>query len=117
MDRKPDNEFLAPPRTFPPVGANRSLLACSLWLYLGFIGAAAFGGGLILLFDGHTNGALALAILIFGASLAPASWLIAWRAARAPSGEDPRERSSVAEHCAELAAWPAASALPHPRRR
>jgi hypothetical protein len=117
VHRNSDNEGLIAPRAFPPPGGDGAVVASSLWLYLGFIGAAAFGGGLILLFDGHTSGALALAIAIFGASLAPASWLIGWRVARESLGEAPAERSTVAENCAELAAWPGVAALREPRRR
>lgn len=117
MHRKSDNEGLIALHASPPPGADGAVMASSLWLYLGFIGAAAFGGGLILLFDPHANGALALAIAIFGASLAPASWLIGWRIARASLGEAPPERSTVAENCAELAAWPGLAALQDSRRR
>ena len=117
MHRNSDNEVSIASRSFPPLGADGAVMKSSLWLYLGFIGAAAFGGGLIQLFDRHTNGALALAIAIFGASLAAASWLIGWRVARASLGEAPAERSAVAENCAELAAWPGVAALPEPRRR
>lgn len=117
MHRKSDNEGLIAPRTFPPPGVDGALMASSLWLYVGFMGAAAFGGGLILLFDHHTSGGLALAIAIFGASLAPASWLIGWRIARASLGEAPAEQSTVAENCAELAAWPGLAALQDSRRR
>ena len=117
MQRNSDNEALIAPRAFPAPGVDGAVMASSLWLYLGFIGAAAFGGGLILLFDRHANGALALAIAIFGASLAPASWLIGWRIARASLGDAPSERSPVAENCAELAAWPGLAALPEPPRR
>jgi hypothetical protein len=54
--------------------ADRPLVACSLWLHIGFIGAAALAAGLLQLFDGETAWLSALALAISGAVLAAASW-------------------------------------------
>jgi hypothetical protein len=116
VHRNQQNHLPVAPSGFPTAGVDRALLACSVWLYLGFIGAAAFGGGLILLVDAQANAAVALAIVIFGASLAPASWLVGWRVARASLGESPA-RGSITDDCAELAAWPGMAALQDSRRR
>jgi hypothetical protein len=117
VHRDQQNDLSAAPRSFPHAGVDRALLACSLWLYLGFIGAAAFGGGLILLFEAHSNAAVALAIVIFGALLAPTSWLAGWRAARAAPRETAAARGPITDDCAELAAWPRMAALQDSRRR
>lgn len=54
--------------------SDRALVACSLWLYAGFIGAAVFGAGLILHFGADTGGAATLAVAVAGGALALASW-------------------------------------------
>ncbi len=117
MHRIRHNDVSAAPRGFPPSGVDRALLACSVWLYLGFIGAAAFGGGLILLFEAQANAALALAIVIFGAFLAPVSWFVGWSAARAALGETVPPKGPATDDCAEIAAWPRIAALQDSRRR
>jgi hypothetical protein len=54
---------------------DRALVAGSIWLYLGFIAAAAFGAGLTLTLDNETNGVLTSAVIVAGGVLAPACWL------------------------------------------
>ena len=54
--------------------ADRPLVACSLWLHVGFIGVAALAVGLLQLFDGEATWLSALALAISGAALAAASW-------------------------------------------
>lgn len=58
--------------------ARRALVACGLWLRIGFVGASAVAVGLLLLFDGEVAPLLALALAVGGGVLAAASW---WRAA------------------------------------
>jgi hypothetical protein len=54
--------------------SDRALLACSLWLHVGFIGAVAVAAGLIQLFDGEASAFSALALASSGGVLAAASW-------------------------------------------
>lgn len=61
-------------RAYRAPAAERALVACSLWLYVGFIGAAAFGAGLILHFGADAGGAATLAVAIGGGVLALGSW-------------------------------------------
>jgi hypothetical protein len=53
---------------------ERALVACSLWLHIGLIGAAALAVGLLQLFDGETKWLSALALAFSGGALAAASW-------------------------------------------
>ena len=53
---------------------ERALVACSLWLRIGFIGASAFAAGLLQLFDGEARWPFALAVAFSGGVLAAASW-------------------------------------------
>jgi hypothetical protein len=53
---------------------ERALIACSLWLHIGFIGAAAMAVGLLQLFDGEATRLSALALAFSGGALAAASW-------------------------------------------
>ncbi len=55
-------------------GTQRALIASSLWLHIGFIGASVLGVGLLQLFDGEANRPLALALAFFGSLLAAATW-------------------------------------------
>jgi len=48
---------------------ERALIACSLWLHIGFIGATA-----LQLFDGEAKWSSALALALSGGVLAAASW-------------------------------------------
>ena len=54
---------------------DRALVACSLWLHVGFVGAAALAAGLIQLFDGEANWLSALGLALSGGVLAAACWL------------------------------------------
>jgi hypothetical protein len=119
VNRNPRNQ--APGAATGRVDA--SLVSCSVWLYFGFIGAAAFGAGLILLFDGHTNRAMALAVVVLGGVLAPACWLRAWVIVNgalgehgAASGPEAARLGRRARDRVELAAWPEV-AVPRPSRR
>jgi membrane protein implicated in regulation of membrane protease activity len=53
---------------------ERALIACSLWLHIGFIGATALAVGLLQLFDGEAKWSSALALALSGGVLAAASW-------------------------------------------
>ena len=53
---------------------ERALVACSLWLHIGLIGAAALAVGLLQLLDGETKWLSALALAFSGGVLAAASW-------------------------------------------
>lgn len=55
-------------------GTQRALIASSLWLHIGFIGASVLGVGLLQLFDGEANRPLPLALAFFGSLLAAATW-------------------------------------------
>ena len=52
---------------------ERALIACSLWLHIGFIGAAALAVGLLQLFDGEAKWS-SLALALSGGVLAAPSW-------------------------------------------
>ncbi len=56
-------------------GTQRAVLACTFFLYTGFIGAVALAAGLIQVFAGETTG---LGLVVFGGILATASWCRAW---------------------------------------
>lgn len=56
--------------------AQRALVACGLWLRLGFIGACGLGAGLHQLLDGEVKPLSALALAVGGGALAAISW---WR--------------------------------------
>lgn len=53
---------------------GRALLACGLWLRVGFIGASAAIVGLIQLFGGETTPLSALALALGGGALAVLGW-------------------------------------------
>ena len=53
---------------------ERALIACSLWLHLGFIGAAAVAAGLLLFFGTEATWLSALALAFSGGALVAASW-------------------------------------------
>ena len=57
---------------------ERALVACSLWLHIGLIGAATLAVGLLQLFDGETKWLSALALAFSGGVLAAASWRRGW---------------------------------------
>jgi len=54
--------------------SERALVACSLWLHIGFIGATALAVGLLELLGGETKWLSALALALSGGVLAAASW-------------------------------------------
>ena len=54
--------------------SDRALLACSLWLHAGFIGAVAVAAGLIALFGGEASALSGLALAFSGGVLATACW-------------------------------------------
>jgi len=115
-------------------GATRTelsgpLLTSSLWLYLGFMGAAAFGAGLSTLVDGAAPHSVAIVLAIAGAVAAPLCWLRARIALARPTttrfardgsfmaGPEITRLGRHAQDCAELAAWPGVGGrtgpLPH----
>jgi hypothetical protein len=53
---------------------DRALVASSLWLHVGFVGACALAAGLIQLFDGQTTWLSALSLGFCGGALATAGW-------------------------------------------
>lgn len=58
----------------PRSKSEPGLVACSLLLRLGFIGATASAAGLLQCFDHETPGVSALTLTFFGAVLSVASW-------------------------------------------
>jgi hypothetical protein len=54
--------------------AERQLVACSLWLHIGFIGACGVAAGLLLLLGGEANWPWALCLVSFGGALAAIGW-------------------------------------------
>ncbi len=102
----------------PRIGARR-LIASSLWLYLGFIGASALGTGVLELLDGDPSAPWPIALATAGAVLAVASWhrgRIALesdarrvRDASFALGPEVTRLGRHARDCAELAAWPTAA--------
>jgi len=54
--------------------AGRTLLACGLWMRLGFVGASAVAVGVIQLFGNEASPLSALALAVGGAALAVVSW-------------------------------------------
>jgi hypothetical protein len=106
------------------------LLTSSLWLYLGFLGAAGFGAGLITLVDGAAPHSVAIVLAIAGAVSAPLCWLRARMSLERPTttarfsrdgsflaGPEITKLGRHAQDCAELAAWPGVGGrtgpLPH----
>ena len=73
---------------------ERALVACRLWMHIGFIGATALAAGLLQLFDGEGKWLWALALALLGGVLAAASW---------------RRALTILEH----AEWPQPSPLMH----
>jgi len=53
---------------------DRALMACSLWLHIGFIGATGAAAGMILLLNGEARPPVALSVTLAGAVLAAACW-------------------------------------------
>jgi hypothetical protein len=61
-----------PPKLDAPT--RRAMLACGLWMRLGFIGASLVAVGVIQLFDGETSALSALSFVAGGAVLAALGW-------------------------------------------
>ena len=59
---------------YPGRESARALVVCGLWLRAGFIGASALMAGLMMLFGGEGNPALAIALAAAGGILAPYAW-------------------------------------------
>jgi len=57
-----------------PDSTRRALVACSLWLHIGLVGASAMAIGVLHLFDGDGSPLSALALAVSGGILAAASW-------------------------------------------
>ena len=57
---------------------ERTLVACSVWLHIGFIGAVALAAGLLQLFDGKATSLSPLALAFSGGLLAAAGWRRGW---------------------------------------
>ena len=69
-----------------PSNAQRALIACSLWLHVGFIGVAASAVGLLQLFDGGRTWLPALVLIVSGGALAATSWPRARRVLQSAEG-------------------------------
>ena len=74
---------------------RRKLAVSGLWSGLGFVGAGALAAGAMMLVDGGTAAAIALALVIAGGAVATYGWRSAWKvlaalepetAATAPAG-------------------------------
>ena len=84
-------------------GTGRTLIACGLWLHMGFAGATAVVAGLLELFNGEATWLLALTVASLGCVFAIACWRLARivldRAApRALIGPQAASRSSSRAH-------------------
>lgn len=71
MENQPANVYQMPDLRG---STGRALLACGLWLRLGFVGASAVVVGLIQLFGDEASPVSALALAVGGAALAVVSW-------------------------------------------
>ena len=74
-----DSPMTLDPRSMPETkdGTGRTLIACSLWLHMGFAGATAVAAGLLELFNGEATLRLALTVASLGCVLAIACWRLA----------------------------------------
>jgi hypothetical protein len=94
---------------------RRAFVTCSLWLYIGFIGAGALAAGLLRLFDDEPRGPRALALAFFGGVLAAASWrrgLIAAEHAEPASAIATDEPSESISRAFSRQTRPGATAVP-----
>ena len=71
MENRPVNVYQKPELHGP---TGRALLACGLWMRLGFIGASGVAVGVIQLFGNEGSPLAALAFVLGGAALAAVSW-------------------------------------------
>jgi hypothetical protein len=60
------------------IKTDRALFTCGLLLHAGYVGAVIVAAGLIQLFAGDATWPSALALILFGGSLALGSWRRAW---------------------------------------
>lgn len=67
--------------------SERALLACGLWLHVGFIGSAALAIGVIRLFDGAASLLAGLPMVVIGGTLAVAGWRRATAILKQTEGE------------------------------
>ncbi|MET0919095.1 MAG: hypothetical protein ABWY07_11815 [Burkholderiales bacterium] len=81
MENRPMNVYQMPELYG---STRRSLLACGLWLRLGFVGASAAAVGIIQLFGDEASPLSALALAAAGAALA----VVGWRRAHAALSKD-----------------------------
>jgi hypothetical protein len=58
--------------------ASRALVACDLWLRLGFVGIVVLGAGLLQLAGGDLQPLTGMALAVAGGGLAWFSWRRAW---------------------------------------
>ena len=58
----------------PPSNSNRALVASSLWLHIGLVGAIALAAGLLQWFGGDPRLPWSPLVALFGGVLAMASW-------------------------------------------
>jgi hypothetical protein len=68
---------------------ERALVACSVWLHIGFIGAVALAAGLLQLFDGKATWLSALALAFSGGLLAAAGGRRGWSVLKHAGRERP----------------------------
>jgi hypothetical protein len=57
-----------------PSDSGGALVACSLWLHIGLIGATTLAAGLLQGFDGDSRLPWSPIVALFGGALAAASW-------------------------------------------
>ena len=81
MENRPVNVYQMPEPNGP---ARRALLACGLWMRLGFVGASAAAVGVIELFGNEASPLTALVIALGGAAVA----VVSWRRAHAALSKD-----------------------------
>ena len=72
-------------------GNQRALVACSLWLLIGFTGATALAAGILRLFDQPASWLSALTLVVCGGIVAARSW----RRGRAALGHAERRLASA----------------------
>ena len=59
--------------------SHRALAVSGLWAGLGFVGASVLAAGLLMLVNGGTGAAVALALTIAGGAVATFCWRSAWK--------------------------------------
>ena len=81
MENRPVNVYQKPELHGP---TGRALLACGLWMRLGFVGASAVAVRVIRLFGNDVSPLTALALAVGGAAVA----VVSWRRAHAALSKD-----------------------------